>query len=93
MIKIPLFQNKFKMTKTVTKENIFVTKVEYAALLTKRATEIYNGSQPLIQTTECNPITIAELEIRAGQCTFMITREFPNGKKLLIDPRKAHIPW
>lgn len=68
-----------------------MSKVEYTALVSARAVEIAAGSEPLIQTTEHDPILIAIAEIRSGRCKLTIFRDFPNGKHLEINPTNANI--
>lgn len=69
----------------------YMTKYEYALLVTKRAMQLKYGQPPLIETKSIDPIDIAILEISARVIPFKIERVLPNGYKEYWDISEMHI--
>jgi len=57
----------------------YLTKYEKARVIGVRALQINQGAPSLIETTETNPLKIAQLELRENKIPLIIRRYFPNG--------------
>jgi DNA-directed RNA polymerase subunit K/omega len=64
---------------------VYINKYERVKIISIRAQEIANGSEPLVECDdEINPIKIAHKEYDAGFLKNLI-RTFPNGDKKIIN--------
>ena len=57
----------------------FLTKYELAQVISSRAAQIEQGSQPFVETIHDNAVDIATVELRDGRLPYIIKRECPHG--------------
>ena len=63
-----------------------ITKFEKTRILGLRATQISNGSKPMVDVGNLmDPLKIAEKEYYSGKIPISIIRTLPNGKKIRLD--------
>lgn len=62
-----------------------LTKYERARVIGTRATQISNGAEPMVDTTDMmDPVKIAEKELLEKKLPIEVVRPLPNGKKQKI---------
>jgi DNA-directed RNA polymerase I, II, and III subunit RPABC2 len=66
-----------------------MTRFERAKVLSMRAEQIANGTQPFVERIDGeSPLEIAEREFAAGRIPFLIRRFIPNGNSTLAEDWK-----
>lgn len=66
--------------------NIPITKYEKVRVIGLRATQIANGSKPLVDVENMiDPLQMAEKEFNCGKIPINIIRKLPNGRKISVN--------
>jgi DNA-directed RNA polymerase subunit K/omega len=66
--------------------NIPITKYEKVRVIGLRATQIANGSKPLVDVENMiDPLKMAEKEFDCGKIPINIIRTLPNGRKISVN--------
>lgn len=66
--------------------NIPITKYEKVRVIGLRATQIANGSTPLVDVENMtDPLKMAEKEFNCGKIPINIIRTLPNGRKISVN--------
>ena len=78
--------------KTKGKTSKFLTRYEYATVISTRANQLRDGSEPCIDTCgEYDPIRIAEMELAARVIPLIVERRLPTGKVEILKVRDMNI--